>query len=188
MRPYRRASEPSFATHCSRRRGERGDVGAEIGLVGVAAVRGSIRAAYAIGGDLGIVTKGSMKGGLQAAGDLGSDLGEMARSTARAAVKVASDLGVSRLDVGAMIDRLGIRVTECRLGCFAVSKTSHLGSASGPVGEELARRVETLAEKGELTCANVFAIARELNVKPLAVADAANVQGYKVRQCQLGCF
>ena len=32
--------------------------------------------------------------------------------------KVASDLGVSRLDVGAMIDRLGIRVTECRLGCF----------------------------------------------------------------------
>jgi hypothetical protein len=102
--------------------------------------------------------------------------------------KVASDMGVSRLDVGAMIDKLGIRVTECQLACFAVSKTSHLGSASEPVSEEVARRVEALEEKGELTCANVFALAREVNVKPLSVADAANVRNYKIRQCQLGCF
>jgi hypothetical protein len=69
------------------------DVGTEIGLLGVAAVRGSIRAAYEIGGDLGLVTKGSMKGTLHAAEEIGSDLGEMARSTARGAVKTASDLG-----------------------------------------------------------------------------------------------
>src|SRR5262245_23797854 len=34
------------------------DVGTAIGMVGVAAVRGSIRAAYDIGGDLGLVAKG----------------------------------------------------------------------------------------------------------------------------------
>src|SRR5262245_7807331 len=49
------------------------DVGAAIGMVGVAAVRGSIRAAYDIGGDLGLVTKSSMKGTLHAADQIGSD-------------------------------------------------------------------------------------------------------------------
>jgi hypothetical protein len=102
--------------------------------------------------------------------------------------KAASDLGVSRLDVGAMIDKLGIRVTDCQLGCFKVSKTPYAGAVTEPFGEEIARRVEALLERGELTCPNVFALARELNVKPMSVADAANVRGHKIRQCQLGCF
>ncbi len=102
--------------------------------------------------------------------------------------KVAGNMGVSRLDVGAMIDKLSIRVTDCQLACFAVSKTSHLGSATEPVSEGVASRVEALEEKGELTCVNVFALASELNVKPMSVANAANAKGYKIRQCQLGCF
>ncbi|CAG0958492.1 hypothetical protein GEOBC_00595 [Geobacteraceae bacterium] len=102
--------------------------------------------------------------------------------------KVAKDLGVSRLDVGVMIDKLRIRVTACQLGCFSVSKTSRLGSAAEPFSEEIARRVEILREKDELTCAGVFELARELKVKPMSVMNAANARGYKLRQCQLGCF
>ena len=102
--------------------------------------------------------------------------------------KLATDAGVSRLDVGAMIDRLGIRVTDCQLGCFTVGKTPYAGSVTEPLGEEVARRVEALREKGELTCPAVFALARELKVKPKSVAEAANVRGHKIRQCQLGCF
>jgi len=101
---------------------------------------------------------------------------------------VATKQGVSRLAVGATIDRLGIRVSDCQLGCFAVSKTDRLGSAPEPADEELARRVEALHAKGELTCANVFALAAERKAKPRSVADAANARGYKLRQCQLGCF
>jgi hypothetical protein len=102
--------------------------------------------------------------------------------------KLAEDNGVSRLDVGAMIDKLGLRVTECQLGCFAVDKTTYAGSETEPIDEEVANRVETLREKGDLTCSNAFALARELNVKPMSVAVAANVRGYKLRQCQVGCF
>ncbi len=101
--------------------------------------------------------------------------------------KVAKDANVSRLDVGVMIDKFGIRVTECQLGCFKVEKTAGSAPAAEPDPEVL-RRVGALKERGELTCANVFALALELKVKPLAVAEAANVQGYKIRQCQLGCF
>jgi hypothetical protein len=102
--------------------------------------------------------------------------------------KLAEDTGVSRLDVGAMIDKLGLRVTDCQLGCFKVDKTPFAGPATAPISEEIIRRVESLHEKGELTCFNAFALARELNIKPMSVADAVNVRGYKLRQCQLGCF
>jgi hypothetical protein len=105
-----------------------------------------------------------------------------------AGLKVARDAGVSGLDVGAMNDMLGIRISECQIGCFKVDKTPHIGSATGPFSEEVARRVEALGEKDELTCSNVFALARELNVKPMSIAEVANVRGYKLRQCQLGCF
>ena len=102
--------------------------------------------------------------------------------------RVARDLGVSKLDVGAMADRLGIRITDCQLGCFKVDKTPYdPGDAEGP-SEEVLRRVRELHDRGELTCASVFALAQELNVQPRAVADAANAGGYKLRQCQLGCF
>ncbi|MBN2438038.1 MAG: hypothetical protein JXL20_05490 [Deltaproteobacteria bacterium] len=102
--------------------------------------------------------------------------------------KLAKETGIPRLDVGVMIDKLGLRVTDCQLGCFKVDKTPYTGSATGSIGEEIASRVLALHDKGELTCYNAFALARELNVKPMSIADAANVQGYKFRQCQLGCF
>ena len=102
--------------------------------------------------------------------------------------QIAKDTGVSRLDVGVMIDKLGMRVTDCQLGCFKVGKTPYTGSETESFGEEVASRVQTLCEAGELTCSNISALARELNVKPRAVADAINVRGGKIRQCQLGCF
>ncbi len=102
--------------------------------------------------------------------------------------RVATDLGVSRLDVGAMIDRLGIRVTDCQLGCFKVGKTPFSGEVAEPFGEEVSRGVDALNEKDGLTCSAVFALARDLGAKPRAVSEAANARGYKIRQCQLGCF
>ena len=102
--------------------------------------------------------------------------------------KIAKDTGVSRLDVGAMIDRLGIRVTDCQLGCFKVSKTSHNDSTPEPFSEEVASRVAALGKKDELTCSKAFVLTLELKTKPMSVAGAANSLGYKIRQCQLGCF
>ncbi len=102
--------------------------------------------------------------------------------------KTAKETGVSRLDVGVMIDKLSLRVTDCQLGCFTVSKTPHTGSATEPIDAEIAHRIEVLHEQGELTCPNLFALASELNAKPRSVANATNVLSYKLGKCQLGCF
>lgn len=105
-----------------------------------------------------------------------------------AAWNIAADADITRLAVGSMVDRLGIRITDCQLGCFKVSKTAHTGTATEPFTDEVAGRVAVLGAKGALTCANTFALATELGVKARSVAEAANVQGCKIKQCQLGCF
>ena len=105
-----------------------------------------------------------------------------------AAWKVAADRGVPRIAVGSMMDKLGLRFTDCQLGCFKVDKTPYDGGERPGVTEEAAARIEALQQAGELTCPNVFALAKELRIKTMTAADAANVKGYKIRQCQLGCF
>jgi len=105
-----------------------------------------------------------------------------------AAWKVAANQGVPRIAVGSMMDRLGLRFTDCQLGCFKVDKTPYDGGERPGITGEVNDRIEDLQQRGELTCPSVFALAKELRVKPMTAADAANVRGYKIRQCQLGCF
>lgn len=102
--------------------------------------------------------------------------------------RIAADAGITRLDVGAMIDKLGIRVTDCTLGCFEVSKTPFSGEITEPFSAHASERVEELQKDGILTCAHLFELARQLGAKPRSLAEAANVRGYKIQQCQLGCF
>ena len=105
-----------------------------------------------------------------------------------AALALAKKLDVPPLQVGEQCNSLGIKITDCQLGCFKVSKTDRTGAVPEPASEELARRVQALHDAGELTCPNLFALAGELGCKPLVAADAANARGYKLGGCQLGCF
>ena len=69
------------------------DVGAALGVAGVAAVRGSIKAAAAIGGDLGAVAREAIRGTVTAAEQIGGELGGVARSAARGAVNATGEVG-----------------------------------------------------------------------------------------------
>src|SRR6267378_2677994 len=68
------------------------DVGAALGVAGVAAVRGSIKAAAAIGGDLGAVAREAIRGTVAAARDVGADVVKLARSAAEGAVEAADHI------------------------------------------------------------------------------------------------
>ncbi len=105
-----------------------------------------------------------------------------------AAFKIARDEAVPRIAVGAMTDKLGVRVSNCQIGCFKVDKIVHRGEAEKSVNESVLSRLERLKAEDALTCANVHGLARELKMTPMAVADVANARDMKVRQCQLGCF
>lgn len=103
------------------------------------------------------------------------------------AFSIAEEMGVPKIAVGAMTDRLGLRISDCRTGCFKVEKTIRDGSGK-KIDDSIIKAVEELKKKDELTCANIFVLAEQFKVVPMTVADAANLKGWKIRQCQLGCF
>lgn len=102
--------------------------------------------------------------------------------------RIADELGVSRLAVGAMVDKLGVRITDCQLGCFKVAKASKRESTGTLSDEAATRRIKALDADEMLTCSALHEIAHEIKVIPLSLAHEANAHGCKIRQCQLGCF
>jgi|TARA_B100000315_G_C14441067_1_gene524691 hypothetical protein len=104
------------------------------------------------------------------------------------AFKIAKETQVPKIAVGEMIDRLGIRITNCQTGCFKVDKTIHDNSTHENVDDRIVSGLNALKEINELTCANVFDLAEQLKSTPMAIADVANLRNLKIYSCQLGCW
>ena len=104
------------------------------------------------------------------------------------AFEISDDAKIPRIAVGAMADKLGIRITNCQIGCFKVGKTIHDNHAGKKIDDAIITMLEALRKNNELTCASVFELALELKLPPMAIADVANLRNLKIRRCQLGCF
>ncbi|MEJ2739026.1 MAG: hypothetical protein P8105_04230, partial [Dehalococcoidia bacterium] len=102
--------------------------------------------------------------------------------------KIAKDEGVPKIAVGEIADRLGIRVTDCQLGCFRVEKTLYDNPDHEYIHGEIIVELEKLIANNELTCPKVFELARKYKVKPLDIANEVSARGLKFLECQLGCF
>lgn len=102
--------------------------------------------------------------------------------------RIAKDQNVPRIAIGEIADRLDIRITNCQLGCFNVDKTPHDTSVHKNISGQDIALLETLYKKDQLTCAMVFDIARQFNLKPIDVSNEMSARGMKIHSCQLGCF
>ena len=101
--------------------------------------------------------------------------------------RIAKDFDVPRIAVGAVMDKRGVRVTDCQIGFFRVDKTPYQGNAPRQPSPELATGLKELDGACRLTCSAVFERARQIKTTPLEGSDAANILGLKNRSCQLGC-
>jgi hypothetical protein len=102
--------------------------------------------------------------------------------------QIAANSGVSRIAVGEIADRLGVRITDCRLGCFSVNKVPFANEMQPNIPGKLIEVLETYREKKRIDCPEVFALADKYGLTPLSVSREAAARGLKVRGCQLGCF
>jgi hypothetical protein len=102
--------------------------------------------------------------------------------------QIALESGVSRIAVGEVADRLGVRITDCRLGCFSVDKIPFANKMQPNIPGGLIEALETYKEKKRIDCPEVFALADKFDINPLSVSREAAARGLKVRGCQLGCF
>jgi hypothetical protein len=102
--------------------------------------------------------------------------------------KIAGDNGVPKIAVGAVMDKLGVRVTDCQLGFFKVESAHYAGNSAQEVSPEIAAGLRELDSSGALTCLSTFELAHRLKSAPMKISEAANILGLKRRACQLGCF
>jgi len=103
--------------------------------------------------------------------------------------KIAKEANVPKVAIGEITDRLGIRVTDCQIGCFKIEKTPYDNSVQkNSIDGKIITMLETLKENNQLTCTKVFDLARQFKLKPMAIANEANARNLKIHGCQLGCF
>ncbi len=102
--------------------------------------------------------------------------------------RIADEMKVPRIAVGNITDRLGIRVTNCQVGCFKVDKTISQNITPKKIEDSIVAIMEKLNENRELTCGKVIELALQNKLAPLELADIANLRHWKIRECQLGCF
>ena len=102
--------------------------------------------------------------------------------------RIAKESNIPKIVLGEIADRLGIRITNCQIGCFEVDKVIHDNPTLKDVDDKIVTILEALDENGGLSCARVFELAQELKLTPMAIADIANLRNWRVRDCQLGCF
>ncbi len=109
-----------------------------------------------------------------------------------AAHTAAWETGVSPAEVGAVLNEIGLAVDLCQLGLFGYGpKAEHKSKLLRPmaaIDPELRSRIEARAGNRVISCLDCWEIADALRIERLAVGNAADAMGIKIRPCQLGCF
>lgn len=109
------------------------------------------------------------------------------------ACQLARRLGSTPAEVGAAADAAGVRISRCQLGLFGYGSKaegkSKIVQTMDAVPPAIAERLRGARdEHGKLTCAALWAVARQSRISRLQAAGAAEGLGLRVKDCQLGCF
>jgi hypothetical protein len=102
--------------------------------------------------------------------------------------KIAKESNVTKIAVGEIADRLGVRIADCQIGFFKKDKTSYDDPEHKSIDSGIITALKTLNENKQLTCTKVFDLAHQYKQKPITISNEAGVQGLKIYSCQLGCF
>ena len=102
--------------------------------------------------------------------------------------KIAKEANVTKIAVGEIADRLGVRITDCQIGFFKKEKTTYDNPEHKKLDSGIITMLKTFKEDDQLTCAKVFELARQFRLKPITIANEACSQDLKIIDCQLGCF
>lgn len=108
------------------------------------------------------------------------------------AFEVAQEQSISPGDIGKLANELGIRVSHCQLGLFGYGPKAEgkhkIVKPAQEVSEDMKASLEARAPDGTITCADIWAVAREMGVSKMAASAAVETLGFRVTDCQLHCF
>jgi hypothetical protein len=102
--------------------------------------------------------------------------------------RLAAELGCPPSTVGMAIDLLEGRIVRCQLGLFGYSPQKKILRPAPSVAPDLETAIREALTEGYLTCAAAWRIADRRAIARLAVAEACEALGVRIRRCQLGAF
>jgi hypothetical protein len=102
--------------------------------------------------------------------------------------RLAAELGCPPSAVGKAIDLLEGRIVRCQLGLFGHSPQRKIVQPALTVAHDLEKAIREALTDGHLTCAAAWQIADQRGSVRLAVAEACEALGIRIRRCQLGAF
>ncbi len=104
------------------------------------------------------------------------------------AFKIAAELEVPPSEVGKALDLLEHRLSKCQLGLFGYKPNKKKVTARKPENLQVETAIRIALVDGKLTCRNAWSIAHQYNVPKMAVSNACEFLGIKIKPCQLGAF
>jgi hypothetical protein len=105
-----------------------------------------------------------------------------------AAFEIAAKLSVSPNAIGRSLDQMDYRITHCQLGLFGHSPEKKIVTPDKAVDLRLKTAIEASVEDGRLSCLKAWEIAAKLQVPKIAVSNACEGLGMRIKPCQLGAF
>jgi PIN domain nuclease of toxin-antitoxin system len=83
---------------------------------------------------------------------------------------------------------MNYRITHCQLGLFGHSPEKKIVTPEKAIGIGLRTALESATENGRLSCLKAWEIAVQLQIPKIAVSNACEGLGMKIKPCQLGAF
>lgn len=102
--------------------------------------------------------------------------------------EIARTLSVPPAQVGIAIDLQEGRIIKCQLGLFGYGQGAKKVKSAKQVEPDVRKSIQNHAVQGRLTCKDAWHLAREYGMPKLAMANACESLGIKIKPCQLGAF
>jgi hypothetical protein len=103
-------------------------------------------------------------------------------------LRLSRELNVESKIVGDTTNRLGVRITDCMLGCFKIKKSQHEDLDNKLFSQEIIEAIQSSLVGGHLPCRVAHDLGRKIKISLREIGDAATKMKIKISHCQLGCF
>jgi hypothetical protein len=104
------------------------------------------------------------------------------------AFDIATGLKVTPAEVGITSDLLNIKISKCQIGLFGYQPNQKPVTAAKEPTAALKEALMAAQKENRITCEIAWEIAARLKVGKIAVGNACEAMGIKIKQCQLGAF
>ncbi len=101
---------------------------------------------------------------------------------------IAGHLKVSPAEVGATIDLLEIRITQCQLGLFGHGKEKNIPPLLEKMNPEVESAIKSSLVNGRLACITAWEISKRFKISKPVIAAVCESMKIKISPCQLGAF